>query len=87
MPGQVCTSTYPVELLAWAREYALAHDLRLRAVLTAALAEYAAKREQRADVGPQPQLHYRRGHPPAGVEAQQRALLVASRRGRPLRRP
>lgn len=83
---EICTSAYPSHLMAWARHYALAHKLRLRAVLAAALGEYAAKRQQRPEVGPTPQLHYRRGHPTADVEAEQRALLSASPRGRPLGR-
>lgn len=82
----ICTSAYPAHLLKWARKYALAHKLRLRAVLAAALGEYAAKRKQRPEVGPEPQLHYQRGHPSAAVEAEQQALLSASTRGRSLRR-
>lgn len=68
----------------WARAYALAHGLRLKSVLNAALAEYAARRQQ-TEAGPEPQLHYRRGHPSAELMGRQQQLMRGSRRGRKLR--
>jgi hypothetical protein len=68
----------------WARGYAQAHKLSLRAVINSALAEYAARRQQ-TDTGPEPQLHFRRGHPSAEATRRQRELLAGSTRGRKLR--
>lgn len=69
------------ELLRWVRTYASRHQLTIRVVLNAALAEYAARREQ-TDAPPAPKLHYRRGHPPASVLERQADLLRADPRGR-----
>lgn len=66
------------------RAYAQAHLLNLRSVLHAALADYAARRQQ-TDTGPEPQLHFRRGHPSAEVTRHQRELLAGSTRCRRLR--
>lgn len=68
----------------WARDYARAHGLNLRSVLNAALAEYAARRQQ-TPMGPAPQLQFRRGHPSAELTRRQRALIAGSIRGRKLR--
>jgi hypothetical protein len=72
---------WDAELLAWARGYASRHNLTVRVVLNAALAEYAARRDQ-TDAPPAPQLHYRRGHPPASVSERQGRLLRVDSRGR-----
>lgn len=69
------------DLLSWARAYAARHGLTVRAVLNAALAEYAARREQTAAPAA-PQLHYRRGHPPASVLKRQALILKVDPRGR-----
>lgn len=68
----------------WARGYAQAHRLSLRAVINSALAEYAARRRQ-TDSGPQPKLHFQRGHPSAEITRRQRELTTGSTRGRKLR--
>lgn len=73
------------ELLAWARRYATLHGLTVRAVLNAALAEYAARREQ-TKAPPAPQLHFRRGHPPSSTLERQRDLVRVDPRGRRWRR-
>lgn len=80
----VVTSEYDGTTYEWARAYARAHGLNLRSVLNAALAEYAARRQQ-TDTGPEPQLHYRRGHPSAELTRRQQQLMRGSRRGRKLR--
>ncbi len=80
----IVTSEYDGITYGWTRAYARAHHLSLRTVLNAALAEYAARRQQ-TDTGPEPQLHFRRGHPPAELTRRQQQLLLGSRRGRKLR--
>lgn len=85
-PTIVATVEYEAPTYAWARAYAQQHKLNLRAVLNAALAEYAARRQQ-TQAGPEPQLHYRRGHPSAEITRRQRALVVGSKRGRKLCEP
>lgn len=76
---------YPTELTQDAREYALAQRLSLNVVLTAALAEYLAKRRS-GQHGPAPQLHYHKGHPPAALVAWQQALMKVDPRGRKIGR-
>ena len=78
------TTRFERELLDQARRFAIAHELSLRGVMSAALAEYLAKRE-RTHARPEPQLHFRRGHPPSHVAARQAHLITRSPRGRPLR--
>lgn len=80
------TIEYDCITYEWAREYARTHGLNLRSVLNAALAEYAARRQQ-TQTGPEPQLHYGRGHPSAEITRRQRELVVGSKRGRKLREP
>lgn len=81
--GVSYATVWDPDLLAWARAYAARHALTVRAVLTA-LAEYAARRDQ-TGASPAPQLHYRRGHPPASVLERQVGLLRVDPRGRKLR--
>lgn len=69
------------ELLRWVRTYASRQRLTVRVVLNAALAEYAARREQ-TNASPAPQLHYRRGHPPSSLVERQNILLQVDPRGR-----
>ncbi|MEK6225550.1 MAG: hypothetical protein AABM40_04560 [Chloroflexota bacterium] len=76
---------YPTELTRAAREYALAQRLSLNVVLTAALAEYLAKRKS-GQHGPAPQLHYHKGHPPADLVMWQQALMKVDPRGRKIGR-
>lgn len=77
---------YPKELADHARGYAFRHRLSLKVVLSAALAEYLAKRSS-GDADPTPQLHYRPGRPPAEIISFQRRLMVVDPRGRKLRPP
>lgn len=72
---------YEPDLLRWARAYAARNGLTVRAVLNAALAEYAARRDQ-TGASPLPQLHFRRGHPSAPTIERQRALMRVDPRGR-----
>ncbi|HAF08825.1 MAG TPA: hypothetical protein DCK98_01925 [Chloroflexi bacterium] len=76
---------YPQTLADDAHGYALAHGLSLNVLLSAALAEYLAKRRERG-VAPAPQLHYRKGHPPADLVKLQQDLMRVDPRGRKLRR-
>jgi hypothetical protein len=80
---QMC-ARYPMELVQDAHTYALEHELSLNVLLSAALAEYLAKREQ-GDGDPTPQLHYRRGHPSASAVKRQEELMKVDHRGRKLR--
>jgi hypothetical protein len=66
-----------------AHRYALAHSLSLNALLSMALAEYLAKRRESGAV-PAPQLHYRKGHPPADLVRLQQELMRRDPRGRKL---
>jgi hypothetical protein len=81
---QLC-GRYPTELTRAAREYALTQRLSLNVVLTAALAEYLAKRKS-GQHGPAPQLHYHKGHPPADLVMWQQALMKVDPRGRKIGR-
>lgn len=78
-------TTWDPALLNWARRYAVRTGLTIRAVLNAALAEYAARRDQ-TGASPLPQLHFRRGHPPAALIERQHELLRVDPRGRRARR-
>lgn len=69
------------DLLQWVRAYARQHGLTVRVVLNAAVAEYAARRDQ-TSAGPEPQLHHTRGHPPANVRDRQGRLMRVDPRGR-----
>ncbi len=72
---------YPHALADEAHDYALEHGLSLNVLLSVALAEYLAKR-RRGDAGPAPQLHYRKGHPPAELVQEQQQLMHVDPRGR-----
>lgn len=72
---------YPRTLADEAHDYALEHGLSLNVLLSVALAEYLAKR-RRGDAGPAPQLHYRKGHPPAALVQEQQQLMHVDPRGR-----
>lgn len=81
---EAVTTQYAVELIGWTRAYAGRCGLTLSGVLSAALAEYVARREQ-TSAGPEPQLHHQKGRPPRDVVARQRALIARDGRGRKLR--
>jgi hypothetical protein len=74
------SARYPQSIADQAHTYALAHGLSLNALLSMALAEYLAKRESGAL--PAPQLHYRKGHPPAELVRLQQELMRRDPRGR-----
>jgi hypothetical protein len=74
---------YPQTVAEQAHDYALAHGLSLNALLSMALAEYLAKRRESGAV-PAPQLHYRKGHPPAELVRLQQELMQRDPRGRKL---
>jgi hypothetical protein len=75
------SARYPRALVDDAHGYAIKHRLSLNVVLSVALAEYLAKRRER-DAGPAPQLHYRKGHPPAKLVQEQQQLMHVDPRGR-----
>lgn len=77
------SARYPRALVDEAHGYAVKHDLSLNVVLAVALAEYLAKRRA-GDTTPAPQLHYRKGHPPAELVRLQQALMQRDPRGRKL---
>ena len=72
---------YPTHLAEDAHRYAIDQGLSLNVLLSVALAEYLAKR-RRGDAGPAPQLHYRKGHPPAELVQEQQQLMHVDPRGR-----
>jgi hypothetical protein len=74
---------YPQTIANEAHDYAIAHGLSLNALLAMALAEYLAKRRE-GDGTPVPQLHYRKGHPPADLVRLQQQLMRRDPRGRKL---
>jgi hypothetical protein len=76
---------YPQTLVDDAHGYAVAHGLSLNVLLSAALAEYLAKRRE-GGAAPAPQLHYRKGHPPADLVKLQQDLMHVDPRGRKLHR-
>lgn len=75
------TTEWDAALIEWARAYAVRNGLTVRAVLNAALAEYAAVRDQ-TDASPAPHLHHRRGHPSAATVQRQQEILRVDPRGR-----
>jgi hypothetical protein len=75
---------YPDAIADEAHAYAIANGLSLNALLSMALAEYLAKRRT-GGAGPAPQLHYRKGHPPADVVRLQQDLMHVDPRGRKMR--
>ena len=74
---------YPVDVAQAAHDYAIANRLSLTVLLSSALAEYLAKREQ-ANADPAPQLHYRPGRPPLEAVRRQAELMRVDVRGRKL---
>lgn len=74
---------YPQSIVDAAHEYAIAHGLSLNALLSMALAEYLAKRRE-SGAAAAPQLHYRKGHPPAELVRLQQELMQRDPRGRKL---
>lgn len=53
--------------------------------LATMLADPPLNDREHTDTGPEPQLHFRRGHPPAELRRRQGQMLVGSKRGRKLR--